>query len=75
MSQENIEALRGWASAWEARRGGGPLVNRHTGDAVHTSIEFDEPLAILWRFRDGRVIYLRSFRDPDEALEAAALSE
>ena len=143
MSQENVEALRSWASAWETRPGGGPLVNRHTGEAVtsyldpgvlyedgilpdhahetyrgidgvvraterwaepfeeltvelerivgtsdclvsihnfkararHTGLEFEEPLAILWRFRDGKVTYFRSFRDADEALEAAGLSE
>jgi ketosteroid isomerase-like protein len=49
------------------------LVSIHSfrARARYTGIEFDEPLAILWRFRDGRVIYFRSFRDIDEALEAA----
>ena len=53
------------------------LVSIHSlrARARHTGIEFDEPLAILWRFRDGRVIYFRSFREPGEALEAAGLSE
>lgn len=143
MSKENVESLRIWAAAWEARPGGGPLVDRRTGQAVtshfdpeveyedgtlpdhaeetyqgiegvvraterwaepfqeltvelerivgagdclvsihtfrarakHTGIEFDEPLAILWRFRNRRVMYFRSFREPGEALEAAGLSE
>ena len=138
-----MEALRQWASSWEARPGGGPLVNRHTGEAVtahlhpdvvyedgilpdhadetyrgiegviraterwaepfeeltvelvrivgsgdrlvsihdfqgrarHTGLEFAEPLAIVWRFRDGKIIYFRSYRDPDEALEAVGLRE
>ena len=51
-----------------------------TGDclvSIHRwrAIAFDEPLAIVWKFRDGKVIHFRSFRDPDEALEAAGLSE
>jgi ketosteroid isomerase-like protein len=32
--------------------------------ARHTGIEFDEPVAYIWRFRDGRVIHFQSFRDP-----------
>lgn len=144
MSKENVEILRTWAAALEARTPGkGPLVSRHTGEAVvaqldpdvvyedtiwpdhaaetyrgidavvraterwtesyerltlelerivgtgdclvsvhrlqakarQTGIEFDEPHAILWRFRGGKVIYFRSFRDPDEAVEVAGLSE
>ena len=143
MSQEDVESIRAWAAAWETRPGGGPLVDRHTGEAVtshldpdvtyedaslpdhaeetykgirgviraterwaeafeeltvdlerivgtddplvsihrfrararHTGIAFDEPLAILWRFRDGRVIYFRSFRNLADALKAAGLSD
>jgi ketosteroid isomerase-like protein len=143
MSRENVEILRAWAAALEARPGEGPLVTRDTGEAVtsrfdpevvyedaswldhaaetyhgidgvvraterwtepfeeltldlerivgggdclvsihrfrararRTGIEFDEPLAILWRFRGGQVVYFRSFRGPDEALEAAGLRE
>jgi hypothetical protein len=29
----------------------------------------------MHRFGDGRVIYFRSFRDPDEGLEAAGVRE
>jgi ketosteroid isomerase-like protein len=143
MPQENVEILRTWAAALEANPGKGPLVSRHTGEAVvsqfdpevvyedtnwpdhaaetyrgidavvraterwtepyerltlelqrivgtgdclvsihrlqatarQTGIEFDEPHAILWRFRGGKVIYFRSFRDPNEAVEVAGLSE
>ncbi|HEX8856800.1 MAG TPA: nuclear transport factor 2 family protein [Thermoleophilaceae bacterium] len=142
MSQEDVENLRTWATAWEAPPAGGPMVDCRTGEPVtnhldldvvyedaflpdhaqetyrghqgviratdrwaepfedlrvelerivdagaclvsihrfrarakHTGIEFDEPLAILWRFRGGRVVYFRSFRDSDDALEAAGLS-
>jgi ketosteroid isomerase-like protein len=50
-------------------------IHRWRAKARHTGIEFDQPLAFLWRFRDGMVIYFRSFRGPGEALEAAGLSE
>ena len=50
-------------------------IHRWRARARHTGIAFDEPLAIVWKFRDGKVIHFRSFRDPDEALEAAGLSE
>ena len=33
------------------------------------------PLAYAWTFRDGKIVHFQSFRDPDEALEAAGLSE
>jgi ketosteroid isomerase-like protein len=50
-------------------------IHRWRARARHTGIAFDEPLAIVWKFRDRKVIHFRSFRDPDEALEAAGLSE
>jgi ketosteroid isomerase-like protein len=31
--------------------------------------------AYLWRFREGKVVYCKSFRDPAQALEVAGLSE
>jgi ketosteroid isomerase-like protein len=56
---------------------GDRLVSIHHAKATarHTGIEIEEPLAYFYKFREGRIIYLRSFRDPDEALEAAGLSE
>ena len=50
-------------------------IHRFRATAQHTGIEFEEPLAIVWNFRDGKVIHFRSYRDPDEALEAARLSD
>jgi ketosteroid isomerase-like protein len=43
--------------------------------ARHTGIEFEGPLAYLWTFRDAKVIHLKSYANPVEALEAAGLSE
>jgi ketosteroid isomerase-like protein len=56
---------------------GDRLVSIHRGrsKARHTGIEFEEPVAYLWTLRDGKVVHFRSFRDPDEALEAAGLPE
>jgi ketosteroid isomerase-like protein len=33
------------------------------------------PVAWVFRFRDGKVAYMRAYRDPREALEAAGLSD
>jgi ketosteroid isomerase-like protein len=46
-------------------------VHRARGKARQTGIEFDEPLAWLFAFRDGRIIRWRAFRSANEALEAA----
>jgi len=50
-------------------------IHRTRSKARHTGIEFDTPLAYLWTFRDGKVIHFQSFREPQEALEAAGLTE
>jgi ketosteroid isomerase-like protein len=51
-------------------------IHRLRARARHTGIEFVElPVAYLWEFRDGKVIHFRSYRSPEEALEAAGLSE
>ena len=38
-----------------------------------SGVETEAPAAWLYKFRDGRVILWRAFRDPREALEAAGL--
>jgi ketosteroid isomerase-like protein len=43
--------------------------------ASHSGIEFDVPLAYVWTFRAGKIVHFQSFRDPDDALEAAGLTE
>jgi ketosteroid isomerase-like protein len=48
-------------------------IHRARAKARHTGIEFDGLLAYLWTFRDGKVIHFRSFRDPEQAMEAAGL--
>jgi ketosteroid isomerase-like protein len=46
---------------------------RFTGKA--SGIQTDVPIAVLTRFRDGRMTYFKDFGDKAKALEAAGLSE
>lgn len=48
-------------------------IHRARAKARYTGIEEEGPLAYVWTFRDGKVIHFRSYRDPDEALDAAGL--
>jgi ketosteroid isomerase-like protein len=48
-------------------------IHRARAKARHTGIEFDGLLAYLWTFRDDKVIHFRSYRDPEQAMEAAGL--
>jgi len=50
-------------------------IHRLRAKAGHTGIAFDQPIAYVWTFRDGKVVHLRGFRDPGEALETAGLKE
>src|SRR3954471_1240441 len=45
---------------------GDRLVSIHHAKATarHTGIELEGPLAYFYEFREGKVIYFRSFRDP-----------
>ena len=45
------------------------------GRMRHTGIQFDQVYAYLWRFRDGKVTYLKTFGDTEEALTTAGLAE
>jgi ketosteroid isomerase-like protein len=56
---------------------GDRLVSIHQVEmkAQHTGLDFEANLAYVWTFRDGKVIHLKSFWDPGEAIEAAGLSE
>jgi ketosteroid isomerase-like protein len=74
-----------WTDAYEAFSielerivgAGDTLVSIHRvrARARHTGIEAEGPVAYVWTFRGGKVIRFESFREPDQALEAAGLSE
>jgi ketosteroid isomerase-like protein len=48
-------------------------IHRVRGRARYSGIEDEGPAAYVWTFRNGKVVHFRSYRDPDEALEAAGL--
>ena len=50
-------------------------IHRVRGRARYTGIEGEGSVAYVWTFRAGRVIHFKSYREPDDALEAAGLSE
>jgi ketosteroid isomerase-like protein len=50
-------------------------IHRARAKARYTGIEFESPLAYLWTFRDGKVIHLKSFLDPEQALKAVGAVE
>lgn len=54
-----------------------PLVGilRFHGKAKHTGIEFEMTYSCVYRFREGKVIYMKTFLDTQQALEAAGLAE
>jgi ketosteroid isomerase-like protein len=49
-------------------------IHRVRTKAHYTGIEDEGPVAYTWIFRDGKAVHFRSYRDPDEALEAAGLT-
>jgi ketosteroid isomerase-like protein len=50
-------------------------IHRVRARARYSGIETEGPVAYLWTFRRGKVIQFESFREPNEALKAAGLSE
>jgi ketosteroid isomerase-like protein len=43
--------------------------------ARHTGIEFESPLAYVYRLREGKVIHFKSFWDTQQALESAGMTD
>src|SRR6266516_5546782 len=50
-------------------------IHRVTMKARYSGIDLEGPLAYVWTIQDGKVIHLKSYADPGEAVEAAGLSE
>jgi len=50
-------------------------VQEASGRMRHTRIQMNRVYAYLWTFRDGKVTYLETFGDTQEALTAAGLAE
>ncbi|MFL5840962.1 MAG: nuclear transport factor 2 family protein [Thermoleophilaceae bacterium] len=43
--------------------------------ATHIDRVFEQPLAYVWTFRDGKIVHFTSIRDPEEALELAGVKK
>ena len=69
---ENFENDLEWA-----RDAGDEVVSCHLvrGRGKGSGVEGEGRYAYLWRFRDGKIVYLKSYGNPAEALEAAGLRE
>ena len=50
-------------------------VQRASGRMRHTGIYLEQVYTWLWRFRGGKVTYLKTFGDTQEALKAAGLAD
>ena len=80
-----VRATRTWLQPYEEFTielgeilgSGDRLVSTHRflATARHTGIRTELRYAYVWTFRDGKVIHLRSFREREQALEAAGLLE
>jgi ketosteroid isomerase-like protein len=80
-----VRSIRTWLQPYERATialdqivgSGDQLVSTHRfrSTARYTGIETELRYAYLWTFRGGKIIHIRTFRDPKQALEAAGLSE
>ena len=76
-----IRAARVWLGPFEkvsielerVFSAGGHIVSVHRfrGTFRHTGMEFDAPLAYLYKVRDGKITHWRAFPSVEEAIEAA----
>jgi ketosteroid isomerase-like protein len=80
-----VEHVMSWAEMWDDWRmeserfidAGGDqviLIFRELGRS-ESGLQLDERHAELYTVRDGKIVHRKGFSDPDEALEAAGLSE
>jgi ketosteroid isomerase-like protein len=51
------------------------VLARFHGRGRASGAEVDIPIGVVGKVREGKIAEARMFSDPDEALEAAALSE
>jgi len=83
--QGMLEAVETWSEPYEEMTnelqrivGSGDClvaIHRFRARARYTGIEFDQPSAYVYRFRDGKIIRIQGFWDPAQALAAAGLEE
>jgi len=77
--------LADWDSDWEGLRlehrklhEKGDLVvavGRFTARGRTSGVELDVPLGLLYRLREGKIVRVESFTEPDQALRAAGIDQ
>ena len=80
-----LRAMETWSEPFEEMTielqqivGSGDLlvsIHRLRARARYTGIQFDEAIAYTWVFRDGKIVHITGFGDPEEALKAVGLEE
>jgi ketosteroid isomerase-like protein len=51
------------------------VIGRGSGHAKGSGVDIDQPFAMLWKVRAGRLVFGQTFTDPAEALRVAGLAE
>ena len=83
MSQENVEIVRrlfdaqGTPEFLELRAVADATISnvRFQGRGGESGVPFEDTIWQVARWRDGKAVWVKSYRDRAEALEAAGLSE
>jgi ketosteroid isomerase-like protein len=77
-SRKFAEVYENWEGRFDEVRDLGDAVlalGRGIGVGKGSGMKQEQPLAIVARFRNGRITHFKDFGDKGEALEAAGLSE
>jgi hypothetical protein len=75
MSQENVEIVRADVDDGLGVGDIALLVGRIHYRGKASGVETAAPAGWMFKFRDGKVLCFRAFREPEQVLEAAGLSE
>jgi uncharacterized protein len=80
-----VAAISRWLSAWEEWTfeiedyidAGDYVVvlTRQRGRGKETGAEVEQPMALVYKFREGKAVRVQAFFDTGQALEAVGLSE
>jgi ketosteroid isomerase-like protein len=50
-------------------------VHRFKAKAGHTGMEFDDTVAYVWTFKDGKIVHFKSYWETADALQDAGLAQ
>lgn len=51
------------------------MIGHGSGHAKGSGVEIDQPFAMLWKVRAGKLVFGQTFTDPAEALRAEGPAE